>query len=93
MFQIDTNKFEIDFVLYVTHHDKGRNNASTLTCGHCRTDLAVPYVVCAAQERSHGVGGHGEEDCIVLVGNWDTGTDPIGLGGIAEVLSVGSYVV
>lgn len=93
MLQIDPNKLKINLILDIAHHDKRGNHARPLRARHSRTDLAVPHIMRAHEQRPHGIRRHRQQQTLVLVRDGRTAADPVALTRVAQVLRVRYHVV
>lgn len=90
--QVGANPLQINLVLDVRHQDERGDNTVTPRALELARDLAVKDVVAAGDQRADTILGHGHEHGAVLdLG--ETGVDPVGGGGITEVLGVEDEVV
>jgi len=83
--RIDTHPLKINLILDITHHDKSSHNAFALGTRHARTNLAIPHIMRALQQRSHRPLRHRQQNRIVVLYGFSLG-DPVRLGRVPEIL-------
>jgi hypothetical protein len=91
--QVDTDKFKVNLVLDVAHHDESRHHTLALACGHCGGDLAVPDVVGTHQQGADSIGCHCKQYRLIIVYHWRAAADPIDLRCISQIFCVCLHVV
>lgn len=90
--QIGADKLQVNLILGVGQEDKARDDTSATAALDLGGDLSVPDVVVVGEEGADAVLGHVDVQVAVLhLGKAAVG--PIGLGGIAEVLSIEAGIV
>lgn len=83
--EVGADELEVDLVLDVGEQDECGDDAVAARGLHPGLDVAVPHVDGGGQDGAGLVGGHCQED-VVLVDEGVAGRDPVGLGRVAEVL-------
>ena len=83
--QIGTDEFEVNFVLHITEENKCGHDTLPSRCLHSGAHFTIPHVGAGREKCSHSSLRHGQENGILVWGRCPVG-DPVGLGGISEIL-------